>query len=188
MACSNLFDSHRLSTGGVLDIGNNTITFNNVDFSNGQFFTLGTGFISCAPGGVTADLAFWLKADLGTNTQTDGADVLTWADQAGSIDAAAVDGGGISPTPTEPAYNSNSINFNPAVTYIDVGSVSNSWMRTSSQTVSGDMSMAVIFSTTDTKSNSSYYYSPLFISTDDGFIEGTYAFGHSNGQIITNFC
>lgn len=183
-----VFTSAQIITGGVLDVGNNTITFNNVDFSNGQFFTLGTGFISCAPGGVTTDLAFWLKADLGTNTQTDGADVLTWADQAGSNDASEVDAGGTFPEPIEPAYNSNSINFNPSITYIDVPALlSNSYMKTSSLSTAGDMSIIALFSTTDTQAGSNYYYSPMFVSSDDGVIEGTFAFGHANGQIITNF-
>ncbi|WP_162088693.1 beta strand repeat-containing protein [Chryseobacterium aquaeductus] len=48
--------------------------------SNMQFFTF-TG-TQTSPGGVSNNLALWLRADAGTNTTTDGASVTSWNDQS----------------------------------------------------------------------------------------------------------
>ncbi|KYG84092.1 hypothetical protein AWW67_02985 [Roseivirga seohaensis] len=102
------FSSGSVITGGV--ISGNTITFSNVNLSNGQYFTLGTGFIDCAPGEVSSNLTLWLKADVGPSSTTNGGNVSTWFDQAGSNNATAASG-------DEPNYESNSINFNPALNF-----------------------------------------------------------------------
>lgn len=102
------FSSASVITGGIL-VGN-TLTFNNVDFSNGQYFTLGTAFIDCAPGDVSSNLTLWLKADLGTGTVVNGANVSTWTDQAGGNNATA-------PSGDEPNYATASINYNPALNF-----------------------------------------------------------------------
>ena len=102
------FSSASVITGGTL-VGN-TLTFNNVNFSNGQYFTIGTAFIDCAPGDVSTNLTLWLKADVGTSSTTNGANVTTWSDQAGSNNATAASG-------DEPNYATNSINFNPSLNF-----------------------------------------------------------------------
>lgn len=104
------FNSATVLTGGVL-VGS-TLTFNNVNLSNGQYFTIGTAFIDCAPGNVSTNLTLWLKADFGTSSTTNGANVTTWTDQAGGNNATAVGG-------DEPSYLTNSINFNPALDFDD---------------------------------------------------------------------
>lgn len=101
------FNSARVITGGTLS--GSTLTFEGVEFDNGEYFSLGTAFISCAPGGVTSNLNLWLKADLGPNTSTNGASVTAWADRAGSNDAAS---GG-----NPPAFQTNGVNFNPSVDF-----------------------------------------------------------------------
>jgi hypothetical protein len=105
------FNSASIITGGVL-VGS-TLTFNNVNLANGEYFSLGTAFIDCAPGDVSTNLTLWLKADFGTSTSTNGANVTTWTDQAGGNNATAVSG-------DEPSYLTNSINFNPALDFDDV--------------------------------------------------------------------
>ena len=50
-----------------------------VDFSDGEFFSFGTG---AAPGGVISGLELWFKADAGVTTS--GSDVTAWADQSGN--------------------------------------------------------------------------------------------------------
>ncbi len=86
------------------------LTFNNIDLTDGQFFTIGTARTACGPGGVSTNLALWLKANEGTSTTTDGAALSTWGDRAGSNDA--IGSGG-----TEPNYVENSLNFNPSVNF-----------------------------------------------------------------------
>ncbi len=63
------------------------------------------------PGGVSTGLSLWLKADAGTNTTTNGANVTSWADQAGSNSATESN--------DPPSYISSAINFNPAIDFDD---------------------------------------------------------------------
>ena len=82
-----------------------------IDFGDGEFFTLAQ-FPPPAPGGVPLNLEFWVKADAGTGTTTDGATVSTWADQSGAGNDATVVGA------TTPAYENDpadQFNFNPVV-------------------------------------------------------------------------
>ena len=55
------------------------VTFDDINFTDGQFFTLATQ--QSGPGGISSNLSFWLKADAGTSTTTDAAEVTSWTDQ-----------------------------------------------------------------------------------------------------------
>ncbi len=62
------------------------------------------------PGGVSENLIFWFKADLGTNTTTDGAAVTNWTDQTNSgRNASAINSG--------PLYAEVLSNYNPAIDF-----------------------------------------------------------------------
>ncbi|HAS44438.1 MAG TPA: hypothetical protein DCS93_28425 [Microscillaceae bacterium] len=88
------------------DIGA-TITINNTDCDEGvyDFVVQGDG-TQAGPGGVTAGLRLWLKADAGvTGTTT----VTQWNDQSGS---------GLNATGAgTPAFMTNSLNFNPMINF-----------------------------------------------------------------------
>ena len=69
-----------------------------------------TATVLYPPGGVGTNLRLWLKADAGTSSSTDAADVNTWTDQ--SLNAYSASGyvaGG--------KYYENGINFNPTITF-----------------------------------------------------------------------
>ncbi|SEB00615.1 Alpha-tubulin suppressor [Thiothrix caldifontis] len=81
-----------------------------VDFTDGQYFTFGSELT--APGGVADGLGLWLKADAGTSTTTDNADVSSWADSSpvkNDVGQATVT--------RQPNYIANSTNFNPAIDF-----------------------------------------------------------------------
>ena len=62
------------------------------------------------PGGVSTNLTFWLKADNGTSTSTEGDPVTAWTDKSQNTnDASAVT--------TSPLYRKVIDNFNPALDY-----------------------------------------------------------------------
>ncbi len=180
------FTSATVITGGT--INGTTLTFENVDLANGEYFTLGTGFITCGPGGVTTDLSLWFRSNLGTNTTTNGAVVSSWADQAGSNDAAATnDGGG---SPQEPTYSTTGINFNPSITFTDPGNTNNAWLRTSALPATGDMTLATVYNSTQTDASGfgEHWDAPIFISTDEGNINRpTYTLGQSAGRVHGKF-
>lgn len=96
----------------------NTIEFD-YDFpgAGAYYFTIGStdanAFVaSKAPGGVINGLQYWVKADMGTSTTTDGANISQWDDQSGR------DKHGIQGTSgKQPFYRSISTNFNPGVDF-----------------------------------------------------------------------
>ena len=96
----------------------------NVDLANGQYFTFATQ-IPAAPGGVYIDNSLWLRADAGTNTTTQGANVTTWSDQSvNGNNATTTSNTGtnwVDPGSNPPVYrvgfNTQSINFNPTIDF-----------------------------------------------------------------------
>ncbi|GAB5525030.1 MAG: hypothetical protein Roseis2KO_29020 [Roseivirga sp.] len=102
------FSNATVVSGGTLN--GNVLTFTGVDLEDGQYFTLGTKYFECSPGGVETNLSLWLKADEGTNTTTDGAEVTSWTDQTGNNSAGATSG-------TAPTYAEDDINFNPSLDF-----------------------------------------------------------------------
>lgn len=104
------------TSAGVTEIhmtpdGNGNVTAQ-VNFTNGQFFTFGAELT--APGCEANGLAVWLKADAGTSTTTQGADVNTWQDASGNARTHTK-----SASLTAPNFKVNSgFNFNPSV-YFD---------------------------------------------------------------------
>jgi len=64
-----------------------------------------------SPGGVSNNLQLWLKADSGTDTTTNNAEVTSWDDQSPNAWTAdnSVD--------SKPIYQTNAINFNPALSF-----------------------------------------------------------------------
>jgi hypothetical protein len=68
-----------------------------------------------APGGVSTDLALWLKSDAGVNCNTDDCDVTSWVNQEGTT---SWDASGTGAT----KWKNNStdlINFNPSLSFTD---------------------------------------------------------------------
>ena len=89
-----------------------------VDFTTGQYFTFGTEL--SAPGGVADGLGLWLKADTGTSTTTDGADVTTWADSSPARNDVSQ-----TVVTRQPNYLGNAFNFNPALEFAGAQVLSN---------------------------------------------------------------
>jgi hypothetical protein len=170
--------------GGTL-VGN-VITFNSVDFNNGDFFTLGTARDLCGPGGVTADLALWLKGGEGTGSTTNNTDVNTWADQStNGRNANEVNLGGA--VPVEPQYLTNQFNFNPAIQLQDPNSTNASFMRTTNgNNVSGDMSLIAVLSTGQSAgSTTNFEDAPAILSAGSGD-NLDYGIGMTAGRLHIN--
>lgn len=172
-------------TGGTFN--GNVLTFTGVDFSDEDFFTLGTAVSTCGPGGVSTDLALWLKADAGTSTTTDGSDLATWNDQAGSNNTTETDLGGA--TVIEPTFETSEINFNPAISFTDPGSQNASFMESSSNTVSADFSLIALFQTGQNDgTQGDFTTSPALIGAETTLSTGLldYGLGMESGQMILN--
>lgn len=177
------FSSANLVTGGSISTidGRTFITFSNVDLSNGQYFTLGTDYKRCSPGGVETDLLIWFRADKGTNTTTNGADVTFWGNQTQfTNDATEANQGG---TPQEPTFITNAINFNPTIRFTDPGNTSNSFLRTASNPITGDMTLISVFSTTQNEGTTEFWSSPALIGAEAGGTVNDFALGLSGGRV-----
>lgn len=169
------------SVSPAASLVDNILTFTNVDFADGDFFTLGTARTACGPAGVSSGLQLWLQANSGTNTTVNAADVTSWSDQSGNNnDVAEVNQGG---TPEEPTYQSVAVNFNPSVRFTDPGTTSNSYLETNSNLVSGDMTLISVFSTTQTDGTTEFWSSPALIGGESSGTGNDYALGLSGGRV-----
>ncbi len=99
-----------ITAGAVLE--GNLLTFPNVNFSDGDYFTLSLTPITEFPGNVASDLSLWLRADAGTNTTTNGTGITSWEDQS-------VNGSDAIGTGDAVYSNVNNFNFNPTISFSD---------------------------------------------------------------------
>lgn len=92
------------------DAATQTVTFDNVNFNNGDYFTLVTDLTNQAPGGVTFNLYTWYRSDKGINAT--GTVLNNWYDQSASgLNLAPAVAG-----TSNPAFT-GLINFNPTLSY-----------------------------------------------------------------------
>lgn len=104
---SNDFTAGTAHTTGAVFNGS-TLTFTNVSFADGDYFTLGMP-TPPAPGGIVNNMGIWLKSNLGV---TGVANASAWADQSGNnfnVSQATV--------ANQPAVLTNRTNFNPAIQF-----------------------------------------------------------------------
>ena len=121
-----------------------------VDFSDGEFFTFGSG---AAPGGVASNLALWLKAD--ADVSLSGGNVSTWNDQSGNGNHATTGGGAVT-------QNTAALNYNPS---LDWDNTSDYLSGTSDLGLDNDNTLSMFFVLIDNGSND---YSEVFaLSTYD---------------------
>ncbi|GAB5552916.1 MAG: hypothetical protein Sapg2KO_25070 [Saprospiraceae bacterium] len=88
---------------------------NSIQLSDIEHFSLWTAaLMPFAPGGVTADLKLWVKADAGTGTTTNGGLLSSWIDQGPNGNDMTVKHANRNPSYTNPSPSSN---FNPTVNW-----------------------------------------------------------------------
>ncbi|WP_111683991.1 choice-of-anchor D domain-containing protein [Winogradskyella tangerina] len=122
------------------------------------------------PGGITSDLALWLKTDDG-HTYTDGQDVTAWEDQGLGSDAR------VEVSSQAPTYRDNAtsnINFNPVIEFDNTYSTFTrdtdfSHDDTNSEFLSGDygfytQEIFIVFMPDDTPINNSFGFMDVFCS------------------------
>lgn len=176
---------------GILD--GNILTFSGIDFSDEDYFTLGTARSTCSPGGVSTDIELWLYAGQGTNTTTNGGNITSWSDQSGkSNNASQVNLGGSSIQ--QPTYQTTAFNFNPVIRFSDPNSSNGAYMESDINTVADYMTFITVFasgqndgSTTDFESAPTLISSGNAGSTLDygmGMSEGALHFNASNGSTL----
>jgi len=104
---SNDFTGGTAHTTGATILGS-VITFTDVNFADGDYFTLALP-TPPAPGGVVNNMGVWLKANQGV---TGGANASAWADQSGNnfnvLQGIAAN---------QPSILTSSTNFNPAIQF-----------------------------------------------------------------------
>lgn len=128
-------------TPTAYDAAMQTVSFNDVDLNNGQFFTLVTDVTNEAPGGVLTNLYTWYRSDKGITATTT---VSQWNDQSTSLKN--VTGA------NQPAYNTAAslINFNPTLTFDGTNDVLSNTTTTYSAATNGEDIFAVVLPATTT--------------------------------------
>ena len=136
------------TTGAVFN--GSTITFTNVNFADGDYFTLAMP-TPPAPGGIVNNMGLWLKANQGL---TGGANASAWADQSGNnLNVSQTIAG------NQPAILNDRTNFNPSVQFDGANdnlSLTGGILSTNSFT---DV-YAFVVSRTNTVSNGYIFYEP----------------------------
>ncbi|WP_420318828.1 T9SS type A sorting domain-containing protein [Ekhidna sp.] len=101
-----------LITGGTVSNvnGRDIVTFTNVDFSNGEYFTIGGDVQTSAPGGVSSGLTLWLRADDGVTSS--GGLVSNWSDKSGNTNNAFQGN-----TASQPALVSTDLNTHDVINF-----------------------------------------------------------------------
>ncbi len=184
---SSTMASATIITGGTLD--GNILSFSGINLTDGQFFTIGTGYVTCGPGGVNTNIALWLRADLevfsdaGTTPAVDGNNALQWNDQSSPADnGSEVNLGGGSPI--EPTFQTNEINFNPVLRFTDPNSSNASYIETGTNSVSGNMTLISVFKTGSTSGTANdFVNSPALIGASVTASAADYGLGMDNGTI-----
>jgi len=178
-------------------LADNKVTFNDVNFSDGDHFTLATKQPS--PGGNYEKTLLWLRADAGTNTTTDGERVTSWKSQAIGGTATpftAVENGATGPTYVEDGINGYpALDFSSSQLYIPSGIAKNkntlsaedkhhnfTYIVAQTHTISGDNTFM-----RQAGHNGNYHH--IFrhnsnSSQSADFYHGYYATTH--GRIVTN--
>ncbi|NII26974.1 T9SS type A sorting domain-containing protein [Pseudoflavitalea sp. X16] len=127
-----------VTDAGAYDAATQVVTFDGINFTDGQYFTVVTDLTNQAPGGVITNLYTWYRADKGITTAT-GVNVA--ADQSAvPKDITQATAG------AQPAYNttSNLINFNPGLGLDGTNDVLSSGAITYSATPNGEDLFAVV--------------------------------------------
>ncbi len=184
---TNVMADASIITGGTLD--GNILSFTGVNLTDGQFFSVGTVFETCGPGGVNTNISVWFAAnkevfsDAGTTPAVDGANVIQWNDQSSpAINASEIDlGGGASAV--EPTLQTNEMNSNPVIQITDPNSSNASYLRTASTAVTGDFTLISVFKTGQSSgTDEDVLNSPTLLSSRNaGSLD--HAMGMENGTL-----
>lgn len=180
-----------LVSGGTFN--GTTLSFSGIDLADGEYFTLGV-IEQCGPGGVNTNLALWLRADqevysdAGTTPASNGDNTLQWNDQTTfNRNASENNGGGGSVI--EPVYNTEVINYNPAIFFSDQNTTNNSYLQTgtSTNTVDGNMSLVAVFTTNQNQgTNDQIDNTPALIGAEDNTASDDYGLGVYQGEVVFN--
>lgn len=188
-------DSPTMASASVVVGGSfngDVLSFTGVDLTDGQYFTIGTDFETCGPGGVNTNIALWLAADKETfsdagTTATVNLDGLQqWNDQsAPASNASEVDLEGVGPV--LPVYRTEEFNFNPVIRFADPNSTNASFMRNTTNTVTGDFTLISVFKSGQSDGTSDdFVNSPALIGADDDASNSDYGLGIENGRVLIN--
>ncbi len=123
---------------------------------------------------------FWLKADAGTNTTTQGAGITTWTGQASTTNngtSPASSGTGYTASTAHPTYNTALWNFNPGVSF------SNGYFRINRSNIQGDITLYTIYSSTQNTSNGSWWLLPAIIGGEANGTNNDFALGLNAGKL-----
>lgn len=186
-------DSPTMASASVVVGGTfngDVLSFSGVNLTDGQYFTIGTDYETCGPGGVNTGIALWLAADKETfsdagSTAAVNLDGLQqWNDQsAPASNASEIDLGGVGPV--LPVYRTEEFNFNPVIRFADPNSTNASFMRNTTNTVEGDMTLISVFKTGQSDGTANdFVNSPALIGADNTGSTRDYGLGIENGNVF----
>ncbi len=166
------------------------LSFTGVNIANGQYFTIGSDFETCGPGGVNVGIALWLAADketfsdAGTTPAVNLSSLQQWNDQsAPPNNATETNLGGAGPV--LPVYRTEEFNFNPVIRFSDPNSSNASFVKNTTNDVTGDFTLISVFKTGQSDGTANdFVNSPALIGADTTAFSTDYGLGIENGNIF----
>ncbi|GAB1415685.1 hypothetical protein MASR2M117_10910 [Paludibacter sp.] len=116
---------------------------------------------------------FWLKADKGTSTTTNGASVTSWDDQSLTGNDATSQTGR-----TDPTYASTLWNFNPGINFVAGNFV------LSRGTLQDDISLFTVYDSEQTTGNASWWNAPALIGNEANGTTADFGLKHNYGNVF----
>ena len=121
------------------------VSFDDITITDGQYFSLGFAKSSSAPGGVSDDIALWLKGNDGIYSVN--FEVFNWSDKSGNNNHGVLERGSNNQFPPR---DFAAVNGNKSVWFEDFDSFDEadaSYIRTSKNEVDGNMTLMVVYNT-----------------------------------------
>ena len=170
------------TTGASLN--GSVLTFTGVSFTDAYYFTVAQADDAEFPGGISSNLALWLKADAQVYENSGGTDeveandnVYVWKDQSGNANDASSAGS----SGTRPSWESANMNYNPAIEFDDDG---NYHLATSSLPMSDDMTWLVVYHTTQSASSSNFWSNPAIIGGENSSTANDFTLSQQGGKVF----
>lgn len=114
--------------------------------------------------------AVWYKADMGTSSLINGADVTSWTDQSGQSNNASSQN-------TAPTYQSLGWNFNPTINF------SSGYYLSTSNGISDDLTFFAVYSSLQASGSSSFWNTPAIIGCETASVQNDYTLSTNAGKL-----
>jgi hypothetical protein len=134
-----------------------------------------------SPGNISSNLQWWFKANAGTSTTTDAAEIASWTNY-GNFATTSVTRTNLSSS-GYPMYKSSILNFNPIIRFSSAAFFTETFDLTNMNPTADNSTAVIVFQSTQNSGNTLQYQSPNLISTERTVTVYDYELGFTGGKV-----